>query len=304
MIKNSLKNFFRNFVYMFVAMGIVYLFLLIAVFVFVADVLDNAGGTLHSLFALIDDSAQQSSASVNEFLSYAFGQIDWDRNLWDVIREIIDEKWLQNTVKGFFNTLSVSTEGFEENFNAIIDSFKGKLIGDVAVCAVLCVTGVVAANFATRFAIRRRSARRNLRKTFIAYTIVPIVQSLAVVSFLLLYAFIKMYSLLISLAILLFAGALSIISAWLVHGSGKIKLKQVLTFGNLIKNIAVTAIILCMVIAVAVGLAFANKILAVLITVPLVIYSLNIISLNTESYVCALAEESGGAQKPSAEQAA
>ena len=52
MIKNSLKNFGKNLIYVFIPMGIVYLFLLIAVFSLIGVVFDAAGGVVRRPEAL------------------------------------------------------------------------------------------------------------------------------------------------------------------------------------------------------------------------------------------------------------
>lgn len=291
MIRSSLKVFLKNLVFVFIPMGIVYLFLLLTVFYLISSVLGSAGGTLSRLTSLIDLSATESSASVNEFLAYSFEKIVWNGSLFDAVRQILDTDWLSETVNGFFHTLNVSTTGFEAQFNAILGDFASDLVSCVSVSAVTCVVGVILANYATRFAIRRRSARRDWKKFLLAHIVVPLAQAAVIVVTLGLFSVIRLYSLLVFFVMLLLSGAISLATAWLLHGSGKLRLREVLTFKNIMARLAVVGIVALLNAVLAVLLYLVNPFLSVLLMIPFLLYSFNIADLNTEAYVCSLAEK-------------
>lgn len=296
MIKNSLKNFGKNLIYVFIPMGIVYLFLLIAVFSLVGVVFDAAGTAISDMFGLIGSSVEQSEADVADFLAYSFGQINWTGNPFETIITILDTRWISTTVKGFFETLNQTTEGFDEQLNAIVGNFKTALGGGFAVTATLVAVGIACANYATRFAVRNKVAKRNFKQFVVAYTVVPIFQTLLLIACLWLIAKIKLYSLLVFAALVALVGVLSLCTSYIVYRDGKLKFKEVLTFKNVMKHFAVLCIIAAINIALALALWQINKLFAILLMLPVVIYSANIADVNTDSYVSLLVEKHATAQ--------
>lgn len=293
MIKNALKNFFKNFVYVFVPMGIVYLVLLIAFFALLGGTVKFAGTMLTELFSLIKTSSEQSSASLNEFFAFSADELTraWNGNLWSFFRTIFETHWLQNTVIGFFRTLGESSEGFEEQTLEIVTLFRNQIVALVSGVASFCVAGIFAANFVTRFMVRRRTAKRGLKKFFIARTVVPVAQVLLLIASGVLFSFIRYYSLLVVIVFVFAMTAIAFVSSWIVHRDKSLKLRDVLTLKNILKHLAAIGLILLFNVALAVLLYLVNPLLAILIMIPVVLYSLNIADINTDAIVCKLIEE-------------
>lgn len=291
MIRTSLKTFFKNLVFLFIPMGIFYLFLLIAGIWFVSEIFSLAGSTLSRLTALIDRSAAASSASVNEFLSYSFGKIDWDGGLFAALKQILTTGWIKETVEGFFGTLNATTEGFEEELGVIVEDFSSTLMTAVSLAVSFIVLGVLLANFMTRFAIRRRSAKRGLKKFLLAHVLVPVVQAAVIVLSIGLFTVIRYYSLLVFCVLLLLLSALSLTASWIVHRDGKVRLREVLTVKNALGQLAAAALFLLMDLVIVLLLFLADPLLAVLLAIPFLLYTFNIVDLNTDVFVCALAGE-------------
>lgn len=294
MIKNALKNFFKNIIYVFIPMGIVYLVFLIAFFALVAGVIQFAGTMLHDVMALVQTSSEQSSASVTEFFAYSAEQLKWNGNIWDLFRTIFETNWIQNTVVGFFRTLNESTEGFGEQISEIVGTFRTQTVALVSGVAVLCVLGVIFANFITRVAIRRRTAKRGLKKFILAHTVVPLVQALLLIASAVLFSYIKYYSILAVVLFLLIAIVISLVSSWIVHRDGSVKLKDVITLKNILLHLASVGIILLINVVLAVALFLIDPFFAILILIPFVLYSLNVADVNTDSIVCTLIERKKG----------
>ncbi len=291
MIRSSLKNFAKNLVYLFIPMGIFYLFLLLTVFGLAHFLIGGLSTMLSDLTSLIHVSVEDSSVSVNEFLKYAFGQIEWTGNYAAAIRQIFSTAWLKNTAMGFLETLNASTENFGENFSAIVLKFKDTLVAGVSVAAVICAIGVVLANFAARFAIRRKTARRNFKKFFLAHTVVPIVQAIILIAFYILFAFIRFYSLLALVVLLALSAVLSLTASWVVHSDKTVKLKEVLTLKNILSYLGSVGLIILLDLALAAALFAFDALIAALLMVPIVIYSFCIADVNTDAFVCSLVEK-------------
>ncbi len=297
MIKNSLRNFGANAVYIFIAMGIVYLFLLIGIVFMFTGVVANLKGAITDVAALIKTSADGSSATVNEFLSYTLDELKSYGDAAEILKRVFDPEWLKSTLKGFFDTLNASTAGFDGQFTDIVNDFSKSLVAIIAATGVWCSVGIMIANYVTRFAIRRKTAKRGVKKFIIAHTLAPFVQSVVIVGAVILLAVIKLYGLLLFAAILLIVSGLSLTSAWLIHRDGKLKLRDVVTFKNILTHLAASLILLAINLVLAVLLILINPVIAVLIMIPVFIYTLNIADVNAEYFVCAEISKTQSAQE-------
>ncbi|MDE6613722.1 MAG: hypothetical protein K2K28_04145 [Clostridia bacterium] len=288
MIKISLKNFFKNLIYLLIPMGIIYLILLLVIFGFISSTFANAKEMLSSLGELINTSAASSEQSVKEFLTYSINKIEWNGNFFDTLKSIISTHWLQNTVKGFFETLNATTEGFAAECTAILQEFKNRLITDISIAAACSILGVIAANYAVRFVLRRKTAKRTFKKAVVATAILPIAHTVFVILTFAVTSYLKYYSLIVLFVITAVSGLVSLTVSWLVHRDGNLKLSEVANAKNVLLHTASTAIIILLNAVLAAVLLYINKLLAVLIILPAIVYSLNVIVLNTDSYVISL----------------
>lgn len=286
MIGTSLKNFVKNISLVFVPMGVFYLFLVVAMLLFASSTLQNVSGTISGFVKLLGESVDNSSASVKQFFEYAFEQIDWNGNFFSIVRQIVDTGWITKTFSGFFATLSASSEGFDAQVATLVNSFTSTLKADISVLATLTVLGVVCANLLMRFLLRRRAAKRNLRTFILSHTLVPLVQSLMPIVAGILMWLLKWYALLPYLALVALWAVVSIINSWLIYRDGTVRLKDVLTVGNVFSQLVVCVIMLVIVVVVFTALWFVNPIISILVTIPVFIYAVSVIDVNTDSYVC------------------
>ena len=189
MIKNTLKIYFKNFIYLFVAMGIIYLFTLITLFMYAALTLESVQTMLNDSAAFIQAATGDSGNSIKEFMDYAISQLDTSGNIFDIVGRIIETNWIQTTAEGFFATLNLSVEGFSEGLNEIIYAFTATMAGGFAAAVTLIVLGVICASYATRYVLRRKNAKRGVKKFLIATIIEPMfIAAISVVALLILGA--------------------------------------------------------------------------------------------------------------------
>lgn len=288
MIKNGLKNFYKNLMYVFIPMGIVYLFFILAIFIFFSAFVSDFTKTANNIIALVGTSLEQSSSSIDEMFSYMISQLRWQGSLFGTIKHMIQSGWIKQTIVSFFETLNISSAGFEEQLTILINNFVSGIKAKLAVAITIGGIGLFLANFVTRYAVRRKTAKRGVKKFVIAHTLVPILENIMMLGFLILLAFIKQYSLIAMFFMVIFNAVFSLISSWLIHRDGNLKLKSVLTEKNILKHMATLGIILLINIVLAVVLTLINLYFAILVMIPVVIYSINIADVNTDSYVLSL----------------
>ncbi len=290
MLKKALKNYFSSALYIFVAMGIIYLILIIVVFLFVMNTVQNLGVMFGDISDLIGNSVSLSGNAVEEFIDYTVDKIDWNADFVSIVKQIMDTNWIKTSVEGFLHTLNVSTENFTTEFDIILQNCLGSVITNLVVAISLLFAGVYFAGVATGYLVRRKTAKKNMKQVILNFIFSPLFLALTVFVLMWLAMLIKGYVLILLVVLGLVYEAISLTQAWFIYGRGKIKYKQAVNLKNVGSNVLAAVIITAICIALFVLLSFISKFIAVLVIVPVAVYSVNIIGVNDDSYICSLAE--------------
>ena len=290
MLKKALKNYFSSALYIFVAMGIIYLILIIVVFLFVMNTVQNLGVMFGDISDLIGNSVSLSGNAVEEFIDYTVDKIDWNADFVSIVKQIMDTNWIKTSVEGFLHTLNVSTENFTTEFDIILQNCLGSVITNLVVAISLLFAGVYFAGVATGYLVRRKTAKKNIKQVILNFIFSPLFLALTVFVLMWLAMLIKGYVLILLVVLGLVYEAISLTQAWFIYGRGKIKYKQAVNLKNVGSNVLAAVIIIAIVIALFVLLSFISKFIAVLVIVPVAVYSVNIIGVNADSYISELSE--------------
>ena len=290
MLKKALKNYFSSALYIFVAMGIIYLILIIVVFLFVMNTVQNLGVMFGDISDLIGNSVSLSDNAVEEFIDYTVDKIDWNADFVSIVKQIMDTNWIKTSIEGFLHTLNVSTENFTTEFDIILQNCLGSVITNLVVAISLLFAGVYFAGVATGYLVRRKTAKKNMKQVILNFIFSPLFLALTVFVLMWLAMLIKGYVLILLVVLGLVYEAISLTQAWFIYGRGKIKYKQAVNLKNVGSNVLAAVIIIAIVIALFVLLSFISKFIAVLVIVPVAVYSVNIIGVNADSYISELSE--------------
>ncbi|GEM_PF-6031378 len=290
MLKKALKNYFSSALYIFVAMGIIYLILIIVVFLFVMNTVQNLGVMFGDISDLIGNSVSLSGNAVEEFIDYTVDKIDWNADFVSIVKQIMDTNWIKTSIEGFLHTLNVSTENFTTEFDIILQNCLGSVITNLVVAISLLFAGVYFAGVATGYLVRRKTAKKNIKQVILNFIFSPLFLALTVFVLMWLAMLIKGYVLILLVVLGLVYEAISLTQAWFIYGRGKIKYKQAVNLKNVGSNVLAAVIIIAIVIALFVLLSFISKFIAVLVIVPVAVYSVNIIGVNADSYISELSE--------------
>ncbi len=290
MLKKALKNYFSSALYIFVAMGIIYLILIIVVFLFVMNTVQNLGVMFGDIFDLIGNSVSLSGNAVEEFIDYTVDKIDWNADFVSIVKQIMDTNWIKTSIEGFLHTLNVSTENFTTEFDIILQNCLSSVITNLVVAISLLFAGVYFASVATGYLVRRKTAKKNMKQVILNFIFSPLFLALTVFVLMWLAMLIKGYVLILLVVLGLVYEAISLTQAWFIYGRGKIKYKQAVNLKNVGSNVLAAVIIIAIVIALFVLLSFISKFIAVLVIVPVAVYSVNIIGVNADSYISELSE--------------
>lgn len=218
MLKKALKNYFSSALYIFVAMGIIYLILIIVVFLFVMNTVQNLGVMFGDISDLIGNSVSLSGNAVEEFIDYTVDKIDWNADFVSIVKQIMDTNWIKTSVEGFLHTLNVSTENFTTEFDIILQNCLGSVITNLVVAISLLFAGVYFAGVATGYLVRRKTAKKNMKQVILNFIFSPLFLALTVFVLMWLAMLIKGYVLILLVVLGLVYEAISLTQAWFIYG--------------------------------------------------------------------------------------
>ena len=293
MIKNSFKNFFKNLAYIFVPMGIFYFGALLTIFYFSRNFLINVTDAGNELITYINANASTSEIAIKDFIDYAINQINWNNNIYEVIKEIINKNWINNTINGFLNTLNVSSSGLTNEINSIINVFSLSVKNALYLSISSLGIFIFLSTILTRYILSKETINQTFKEKILGYIIKPIVSLIMITLILFINSLIGGYALIILLIYLILDAYFSLFTSWFIYKNKGLKLKEVMNIKNTSKSLISTFLIIIFTILIALIFAYINLNIGILITIPLVIYSLNIISINSESYVKNLVNQKG-----------
>lgn len=283
-------------------MGIIYLFIVLAAVTLVGRVVTAAGVMLDDFVELFSSTVNNAGGIVGDYFEYAFSLVDWNGNFFETVGEVLDSDWIGNTVVGFFETLDVAVADFGANAQAIVATFVGVIRTNLIWAVVLVVIGVALANFVTLKVLRHVSASRGVVKMIVAWIFqTVIVTAVTVLAVYLAAVFAPVLPLAVTVYIILTC-FLSLLGAWVVHGRKELHIREIVNVKNILFYFLSSVIIWLISVAAAllVWLVF-GALVAVLVAVPLALYTGNIVGVNAESYVLSRAEEAQGNGKEEAQ---
>ncbi len=145
----------------------------------------------------------------------------------------------------------------------------------------------------TRYILSKETINQTLKEKILGYIIKPIVSLIMITLILFINSLIGGYALIVLLIYLILDAYFSLFTSWFIYKNKGLKLKEVMNIKNTSKSLLSTFLIIVFTILIALIFAYINLNVGILITIPLVIYSLNIISINSESYVKNLVNKKG-----------
>ena len=296
MIKSSLKNYFKNLPYLFVPMGIIYLFAVFSAVMLVERTVNAAGVMLDGFVELFSSTVNNASGIVGDYFDYAFSQIDWNGNFFDTVSEVVNTDWVRTTVVGFLETLDVTVADFGDKAQALVGDFVGAIRTRIIAAVVVIVLAVAIAGFVTRKVLRRANAKRGFLKMIVAWLFETIIVTAVTVLAVYLsarFTFALPATVTVYVIITCF---LSLLGAWVVHGRKSLRIGEIVDAKNILTYFLSSVLVwLIAIAAVALVWLVFGGLLAVLVAVPLAVYTGNIVDVNADSYVLSRAEEKDGA---------
>ncbi len=291
MIKNGIKNFFVNLKHFFTPLGVFALFVIIGLSVAIPACI-SAVSTLADDAARICNDTSIDLNALGDGVMRSVRALDWS-NPTDAMQTILSEGWLKNTFVTCVDALVVSGGETAASQIAVAaeTAVSGVAAGFVAL-VVFAVLGIAAGYMLTKFSVRRNMAKRGLWKFILAAAVDAVLTVLLIILTVWIEAINSVSGVIAGVLSMLVLGLIALLEAYLVHGRKKVRMRQVVSIGNVLKLFCVNLIIIAVAFSFSfIVLAVANIVVGVFICLPLIEIAAIVMSLNAEAYVKDLAAQ-------------
>ena len=280
MILNGLKNYFINLKHFFTPIGT----LAVGMFIGLSILIPGAFAVVVALIGRLAETAGEANVdfeAVKNYIVDAVNALDWSDPIAS-LKIMLTREWLTGVVNGCLDIVASGLKPFEDAVTAAVNDAVFTLTALIVTFFLLCIIGLIGGYWLTRFLVRRTMAKRTFKKFMFA---------LFVLSAWLLTVWAPSVFITSIMSFLIF-GAISLVSAYCVHGRNVVELKTVLNIVNVLKLLLVNTIIFVVSLALFILTAvLTNPIAGALIGFSFVEIAFIVMSLNAESYVLNLASK-------------
>lgn len=283
MIRNAIRNFFKNLKYYFTPLGVVFFFLTIACGILFFQM----GAAFTEFFGKINDVLQKAGVNAETFQKEFMQELDkLPSNLYDAVEYILSTSWLEDTLNRVFTTLTGDAEEYMGSVSAATATFIGNVFAGIWILFTFLVLGVVIGYWVTKSLIRREIARRSIWKSILATIIEGILLAAIASVGALLFSVWKPGAFVTFAVFALLFGFVSLLESYLIHGYRKMRFREVVSLRNLLSMYAGYAVVLLIVsLGYAIATVLLGKVIGILIVLPLIEIAMIVNGLNVESYV-------------------
>lgn len=286
MFKNSFKEFFRNLPYIFIPMGIIYLFIIAFVFSFISSSTSDVITLVNHVSKYTGEAVNINQDAIINYLQEALKSVNFDGDFIDVARQLLNGNFLMNILDGLLNVVFVGYENYSSEVSGAlfqtISSIKGNLItGGVFLSLSLPLSYVL-----TSYLIKRNSVKKNLKQKLISYLFEPLLILLTAIVAFVLFVLWRPSIFIALFVFLIFSNYINLFEAYYLRKDKKTKFGDIVSIKNSIlmtlSNVFIAAIALLLVYLI---LLLTTPIIGILLVLPVAIYLFIIIQINAESYV-------------------
>ncbi len=290
MILNGLKNYFINLKHFFTPIGT----LAVGMFIGLSILIPGAFAVVVALIGRLAETAGEANVdfeAVKNYIVDAVNALDWSDPIAS-LKIMLTREWLTGVVNGCLDIVASGLKPFEDAVNAAVNDAVFTITALIVTFFLLCIIGLIGGYWLTRFLVRRTMAKRTFKKFMFALFVDSFVTAaLIALSAWLLTVWAPSVFITSIMSFLIF-GAISLVSAYCVHGRNVVELKTVLNIVNVLKLLLVNTIIFVVSLALFILTAvLTNPIAGALIGFSFVEIAFIVMSLNAESYVLNLASK-------------
>ncbi len=269
MIRYEIKNYLKNLIFVFLPALVFYGIIVFIAFMLISNSILQMGNFLSSNITFEEGSEKELTQMAVDY----FKTIDYSKFFINLFSDI---HYLPNLLKGFLDYLKANSATITEGTEALGEEYCRNIQNMVLAGLILYLVGVFLTSILCSILIAKRcKLKTGLKRTIIKIILSSIVFA-AVISITTIFIEKYEWMTLISAPLLLLLNLLaSLITAWAVQKSDKMKFKKVVNA----KNILALLIILVLILAIYFGIHYGisvlvkNAVIASLISIPLYLYT-------------------------------
>ena len=292
MIKQGIKNYFKNLKYIFTPLGAMMLGAVIGLSILLPGIVSS----IEKLAKSVQDILSESNidfVQLKDHFATAIKELDW-ANPVSAASTMLSNEWINQTLTSCIGVLVEGSEVYVLALSGAVDAFSLELVGYLVGFFIFIGLGIIVGFIITKWIIRQDIAKRSLVK----FILVTVFDGVLTVAFLASIGWLTSKwkpSIYISFVVfMLLYRLVSLLEAYLVQGKGKVEPKKVINLKNIISLIAVDLVIIIFSVALVSFANFViNQVVAVFLGVAIFEIAIIIMNLNAESYVKTLASETG-----------
>lgn len=287
-IKDSLKLFFKNFIYVLVPMGLFYLFILLFLYSFI----NSSSSQIQDLLTQAESIQGEANVNLssNDIIGYLISSLqnlNFHGNIFETVASLFNGSFASQTLKGLlelaFEDLNISSS---TSLTDLINQTADSLVFSLTLNLTLVGISIPLSYILTSIAIRRNEARKTISQRIIYYIIKPLTYLIYTV-ITMIFTIIWTPSIFIALLIIIVLnGYISLFQSFIIYNDRHLKFKKIVTLKNALMFTLSDFIIILISFIILIPLYFIFNILYVfIIAIPLLVYMMNIVSINTDAYV-------------------
>lgn len=286
MIRKGIKNYFTNLRHFFSSLGAFALGVVLGVSVLIPGIV-AAVQTLSETIADVTGSADLDFHALLESVVDAAGKLNW-QDPSEALRTALSEEWLSETFNTCIHALLPGMDAYAEQIAAAVAVAVVMIFLCLAACVFLSFLGLAGSFLHTRFLVRRTIARKAWWKNFLSALFDSAFTALMAALLLWIRSLWEPGALLAGIAFILLCSVTALLKAYLLHGRGKLPLREVVNAKNA-GLLLLTNILVLFIAGAFVWLSYAltNEFAGTFLAVPFLFIGLSVVLYNAESYVIA-----------------
>lgn len=291
MIANSLKNFFKCLVYIFVPLGCVFLGFLLGLQVFLDALASQAAYLTDEIAQLVGGTQAQFDRLVG-FVVASLRGLDWSDPL-GTLNMLLEGEWISARIAEFLELTVEEASQLEDKIVELSVSVASALLVDFIFLVLCTVLGMVLGYFVTNSFVRKSTVRRGF-SGFIIASVVDAVLSATLIAFVAWFLTFSHAGAVVTAVVgALVFGFVSLLEAYLLHARGKLPFRAVVNLKNCLFVYLSQLVVLCAAgVLCALALLLIGSFVAYALVVAVVIIALLVNNVNAESYVDRMAKTS------------
>ena len=143
-------------------MGVFYLFLILAGQIFLETSVGAVSKLLDGSLEQIGIVYENSSDLIVGYFSDALAQINWQARLDIIITNILQTKWISNTISGFANFVTQNFADLATNIGAEVNTAMSTITASILVSAGIILFSIWLAYTLCRIVVKRQIGRAHV----------------------------------------------------------------------------------------------------------------------------------------------